>query len=586
MSERKYFPLSLFLFAAFLALAVPVLAQYGTGRDVLGPTRILQGDSDRDAARAPNRAVDRRQQAQDQMQATAQQLDNMLVEVLEMVNRGEKPTAQALEAYKAAYEAARKYAPQFSDALKCETFLLWSWTEYFGNDIEQAFRHARNACDADRDNQDANATQAAMSILLGRAPLKIEPRRTRTVPGRAGVDAYAARQNELTANVNVKVSSGNILQLDVDAIDTSLLGKPVGPMKLRCVNGATVDYDPAQSNLCVLLWNIGSEDDAAVPGEPNVPGRPNRSPLARPTPQNTYNPRNVDPSYRGQPYPRRGSAYNEGYGRQDARDYSRDRGPAAYDDGATGVRQPEAGDLLARETAAYKRLFSAYMGDPRVSFVAVNIDPPTNAPAVLNKLLESPWPWANVVVAAPTAGAAQLADLKLQRPTLAIVSGGKIQYAGPAEGFLARMVLEHVAGEPMDLDVTVTLSSTPTPALSSLMNLLGDRSSGQATAPTPPAVQPEGPSRPQPPVSISDEEETELTAENYEAEKKLEYARKLFIPAGRKNILTSKRGIDLCREIIREYPNTKYEQEARLLLRQVPENERKRYNITDEELGL
>ncbi len=60
----------------------------------------------------------------------------------------------------------------------------------------------------------------------------------------------------------------------------------------------------------------------------------------------------------------------------------------------------------------------------------------------------------------------------------------------------------------------------------------------------------------------------------------------MYVSAGRKPVLTSKKGVDFCRQIIREYPNTKYEQEARMLLRRVPEYERKRYNITDKEMGL
>jgi hypothetical protein len=45
-------------------------------------------------------------------------------------------------------------------------------------------------------------------------------------------------------------------------------------------------------------------------------------------------------------------------------------------------------------------------------------------------------------------------------------------------------------------------------------------------------------------------------------------------------------GVDLCRQIINEYHNTTYADEARKLLRTIPPNEQKRYNITNEEMGL
>jgi len=54
----------------------------------------------------------------------------------------------------------------------------------------------------------------------------------------------------------------------------------------------------------------------------------------------------------------------------------------------------------------------------------------------------------------------------------------------------------------------------------------------------------------------------------------------------RKPMMTYKRMVDYCRQILRYYPNTKYAPMARELLRDMPESQRKRYNITDWELGL
>ena len=54
----------------------------------------------------------------------------------------------------------------------------------------------------------------------------------------------------------------------------------------------------------------------------------------------------------------------------------------------------------------------------------------------------------------------------------------------------------------------------------------------------------------------------------------------------RKPMMTHKRMVDYCRQILRYHPNTKYAPMARELLRDMPESQRKRYNITDWELGL
>ncbi|MBE0537154.1 MAG: hypothetical protein IH624_15945 [Phycisphaerae bacterium] len=565
-------------FVAVLAAAPPLMAQFGMGRDVIAPTRILQGENDRSRpadTRAGNRAVDRQQQVQANMQQTAAQLDETLVEILEMVNNREKLTPEQIANCRATYDAARKYAPQFDNALKCETFMLRAWTEYFAKDLEQAFIAAKTACETDRTNQDAAATQIAMSIFLGRVPLKIEPRRARTVPGRA--DTVAARQNERAAQINVRASSGNILDLDTDAIDLSLLGKPVGPMKLTCLNATTLDYNPARSSLCVLFWQLGAPEASGEPN--NMSNMAGRMPLQRGMAQNMSGSRAADAGNRGRADTRRGNVYDEPA-------YDNYRQPAAYDGYGYGDARQQGsaqGDPLAVETAAYGRLFSSYLLNPQVTFLGVNMDPLTSAPAVAQKLLESPWPWANTMAAVPTGGAAQFAGLKPTRPTLAIASAGKIIYAGPADGFLAPMVLEHLAGEPVTLNALAAQVGTAAPAsttLNPLRNILGGASGSQPAAP--PAVL-SGTQAPQQPQTGGEEE---YTFEDAQAEKLLGAARDLFIPAGRKTLLTSRQGVNLCRQIIREYPNTKYAQEARLLLRQVPENERRRYNVTDEEMGL
>jgi hypothetical protein len=64
----------------------------------------------------------------------------------------------------------------------------------------------------------------------------------------------------------------------------------------------------------------------------------------------------------------------------------------------------------------------------------------------------------------------------------------------------------------------------------------------------------------------------------------LEHA-KTFIRLSRRGT-TPKKGIEMCRDIFAKYPNTKYSEQARMLLREVPERYRKRYKVTDEELGL
>ena len=79
------------------------------------------------------------------------------------------------------------------------------------------------------------------------------------------------------------------------------------------------------------------------------------------------------------------------------------------------------------------------------------------------------------------------------------------------------------------------------------------------------------------------EDDDELTLENAQAQKDLREA-DYSIKTGK--FRSYRAGIKQCRQLIQTYPNTKYADQARQLLRKVPETYRKMYNITNEEMGL
>jgi hypothetical protein len=70
-----------------------------------------------------------------------------------------------------------------------------------------------------------------------------------------------------------------------------------------------------------------------------------------------------------------------------------------------------------------------------------------------------------------------------------------------------------------------------------------------------------------------------------EAGQKLMFA-KSNLDMAQKGILSYSQTVAICRGIIKDYPGTEYEQQARMLLREVPEDLRPQYNLSDEELGL
>jgi flagellar basal body-associated protein FliL len=92
-----------------------------------------------------------------------------------------------------------------------------------------------------------------------------------------------------------------------------------------------------------------------------------------------------------------------------------------------------------------------------------------------------------------------------------------------------------------------------------------------------PAAQPEPP---QPQI-----EEIEELQQNLQAQKLYQWAETEFRIA-RKPLMSYKRCVDFCRQIIQRWPDSAEAAKARVLLRRIPERYRKQYNITDEEMGI
>lgn len=76
-----------------------------------------------------------------------------------------------------------------------------------------------------------------------------------------------------------------------------------------------------------------------------------------------------------------------------------------------------------------------------------------------------------------------------------------------------------------------------------------------------------------------------VSSENSEVEQKLAFAQS-NLKMAQKGILSYSQTVAICRDVIKEYPETEYQQQAQMLLREVPEDLRSQYNLSDEELGF
>lgn len=229
-----------------------------------------------------------------------------------------------------------------------------------------------------------------------------------------------------------------------------------------------------------------------------------------------------------------------------------------------------AEEELRTQMSAYGKLFDSEFANPEIKFVSVNTDKAESRKKVVQRLLQSTWPWAQVMADDPTGGAEQFKEFEGNLATLAITDkNATIKYAGPAEGFLAPMVLEKTAG------ITLEGKEVEVADSNSLPEITIDISEAIKAITSNPEL-----------MAQITSEDGMLTPEQFQAEKLQSFAEGLFAPAAKKGAITYKQTVELCRQIMKDYPNTPQAEQARQLLRQLPEEDRKRYNVTNEELGL
>jgi len=559
---------------------------------------------------------------QEQFAQMGQTIDGWLVALLKLVNESKKPDAAFLASAEKVVEESTSAMTRFDRSLVCEHHLLNAWVHYFKGDASSAYLLAGQAQGADAENHDAYVSQVALALVAERQPQIIPSQRPpiaaettqrddmmmrgrRPRPSMDRSRPMDTREQTTAAQVNVQTQSGDILQYEPEGLVVPLLGQKLPAMQMQCVNGATLSYAPGAEGLCMLVWKspqTAADTPALRPGEPNsvprpgvtmtrtqapTPGPTRRSGLPDlPPPPGASTSTRTDPRMQDRGMPGRDERYDYGYdrGRQD---------PYNYRGAGTDTHRSDSAARPGLETSsqAFAELFTTYVGKPGLKFVGLNLDAPDRRVAVLGQIVSNPRPWAEVLAQdavsaeGPVAQLFSMPGIDLARPILVIADdSGKVRYAGPAEGFVPRLLLDHLTST--GAIVLGTPSVTPTaPAANPLAQIL-QRMTGQGAPPTdstPPAQR-----EVKPPVQADRDEPPNLLEQPdlIEAEKQLSYAKNLFIPLGNKRMMSSKRGVDICREIMQRWPGTKYAEEARGLLRQLSETDRRRYNITNEELGL
>ncbi|MFH1613750.1 MAG: hypothetical protein ABIG61_01520 [Planctomycetota bacterium] len=238
--------------------------------------------------------------------------------------------------------------------------------------------------------------------------------------------------------------------------------------------------------------------------------------------------------------------------------------PSRRDRYRRGQVEDDAKEEFQRQTSAFGKLFLLEFENSKTRFLAVNIDDVQNKAQVVGQLFKNSWPWAQVMADDPKNSVlTQFKNLAITQPTLAIIApDGKICYAGQASGFLPRMVLSQAVSE---------ISPSREPSVSE-------------------PVLPEETNSTRQQEKTTRSPEAQPTAAEESDEQFNPHAEQLYQTAvGLKKAgvyINYRKMVDLCRTILREYPDSPYAEKARQLLREMPPRYRQMYNITDEELGI
>jgi hypothetical protein len=213
---------------------------------------------------------------------------------------------------------------------------------------------------------------------------------------------------------------GRMLDFNLDFIKGGVLGNKVANMELTCLNGSSLSYESGKDAICLIIWKTSPGESTETP--------------ARTEP---FIPLDTGGTSRGGPA--------GGGGRRGGR-------------GGTGRRTVAD---ASEQMLAFSGLFLANYENPRIRFVGINTDSLEDKTKVMEVLLENSWPWAQAMAAEPANKAVSMfSEINAQQPTLVIAQpDGTVFYAGPASGFLPKILLSHLSEETKSLKVQKTDNS-------------------------------------------------------------------------------------------------------------------------------
>jgi hypothetical protein len=217
---------------------------------------------------------------------------------------------------------------------------------------------------------------------------------------------------------------------------------------------------------------------------------------------------------------------------------------------------------------AFGALCLEYSSSGKVSFIGANFDPVEANYNAMKEMSAKGWFWPQAMAQEPAnRPLMELAKFETEKPTMAIIKkDGTIVYMGSPASFLPKMVLARATNDyvpqlykpGMKVETDAARKKTATPAdANSIRGKTGK----------------------------AGEDDPTQAASDIQAETLYNHA-KSFLKGSMTTSLTAGSGVPLCRQIFQQYPNTEWAAKARVLLRDLPDELKTRFNITNEEMGL
>lgn len=550
--------------------------------------REMRQRPSRTDAQTPRPEDARKEQLRKEAQVTFPEIEKQLKQILEKVNKNQKPSTGLIKQATAALEKNKRFSVAYEDNQRAGYMLLQAWTSFYQGNSTEAMNWSMRACKLDETSLDAWISQAVFCLLNDKRPMmprvktpqqnRQETGETRR-PRRQDVEGMMAEMQTAVSELTLRKGT---LEFDLSMLRNGAIKEQFEKIDYKKEWGSDIEYEDGKDTLCLLFWQ-SEEAPAAKTHDAN-----DVSPAA--AKKNVPNELDMPgiPDMMGMP------------------------GMSATSDDSQKLS-------IRNQQTYFERLFDACQEHPQVKFVQINTDRPEIAKKVAEQLLNDPKaPIAVPLVFASQTGAEvkDYAGVCAAGPIMIVVDKDKkLKYAGPAADFAPAFILTAMTGVELDLE---KMSQPKPAAVAPAPGLDPNNPEGMMPVSPQPSVSPPvdmprpdipidlmlpgGPMPAQPKPAADPNAPSSATGVPAEKPKAAplqelsledEIKAQNLLREGELHIKESRKlrgknpgkGIEACREVLKKYPNTEFAGQARELLRIVPERYKQQYNITDKELG-